>query len=541
MLTQQDLELGLEPFVDLVLGDERAARELEASRAEFFADPTAARLPGAERRHLEWFLLERPSAAVGGVPVQVWQSAWRAALPDAAPELAATFLQSLAGAFEVTSLVPGEGLWVRDLFTQGEHPILEARASRAIELADLLVGRLFPAGGGAFLLSPAASVFRNAELLAAVRSDLAAMRSARRGVLRVQQLELEHLFHGPGSVAAVPPDPAQALAHARAALRELGVAPEELERALSAVRRARRAGDGRTVIEVLNHLAFETGIDLDAARLVLTELWESLPRAAAPVPGVNGAEPPVPETRAEADARAALEAFDRGRAQGKDLEQLFRELERDLGVDDEELAEEPDEELLAAAPDFPGVVGAMVEEYLWELGREQGEARAHAAQGLRELGSYAHDIGVFDELTPVHLTDFAARWLLDEQPLARAEDAGALLDALADFCRWSEERQGVPLWKPFAPTLESLRASLPRHLRLRTLLAAGAGEGAHRVVHVGSAEARVRDPAGTEHALALSREQAELLRAGDLVRLARRNGEVVLGASYPAELANLLG
>lgn len=182
----------------------------------------------------------------------------------------------------------------------------------------------------------------------------------------------------------------------------------------------------------------------------------------------------------------------------------------------------------------------MVEEFLWELGREQGEERARAFERLRALGDYGQDIGLFEELTPGRLTDFAARWLLDGSGLERAEDAGSLLDALAHFCRWSEERQGVPLWKPFESTLESLRDSVPRHLRLRGLLAAGAGEGAHRVVHIGWDEARVRDSSGNELELQVSRAQAELLRTGDLVRLVRKSGQSVLGASYPSELADLL-
>src|SRR6185503_16578428 len=102
--------------------------------------------------------------------------------------------------------------------------------------------------------------------------------------LRVQQLELESLFHGPGSVAVELPSAEEAFARAREGLLELELSPAEVERALKTVRRAQRDGDGRVVTEVLNRLAFETGVDLGAARLVLTELWESLPRTPAPSP-----------------------------------------------------------------------------------------------------------------------------------------------------------------------------------------------------------------------------------------------------------------
>src|SRR5262245_23974744 len=116
MLSWDSIERGLERFLELVRADRGVQAEFERSRGEFFASPDGPRSPMAELRHLEWFALERPSATLGSTPVQAWQEAWRASLPDAGSELAASFLQSLAGAFEVTSLVPGEGLWVRDLF-----------------------------------------------------------------------------------------------------------------------------------------------------------------------------------------------------------------------------------------------------------------------------------------------------------------------------------------------------------------------------------------------------------------------------------------
>lgn len=538
MLSAQDLELGFERFLARLAGEASVRREFDASRGEFFAHPAARLLPGAERRHLEWFLLERPSAALGGVPVQTW----RESLAETSAELLTGFAHSLAGAFEVTSLVPGEGLWVRDLFTLGEHPIVEARASLAIEVGDLVVGRLFPAGGAAFLLSQAASVFRDPDLLAAVRTDLQAMRAARRGVLRVQQLELEHLFHGPGSLPTVGPSAEEAFERARTALGALELTPAQVERALAAVRVAVPARDGRVVTEALNQLAFDTDADLVAARLALAELWSSVATGAprAPEPA-GGAEPAADEDDDNATVQAALEAFDRGRAEGKDLELLFRELERELGVADEpETEPETEADEAPGAPDFPGVVGAMVEEFLWEIGHEQGAAEARVLEPLRELGTYGHQIGVFEELTPAQLLDFSARWLLDEGRVTNPRELIGVLDALAVFCRWSEERQGVPLWKPFESTLAALRESLPRHVLLRRSLRAGAGEGAFRVLRVGGTGAVVRALDGLERELVLVPEQAHNLRVGELVRVARHEGAFVLGASYPAEIAELL-
>jgi hypothetical protein len=230
----------------------------------------------------------------------------------------------------------------------------------------------------------------------------------------------------------------------------------------------------------------------------------------------------------------ALAAFDRGRAEGKDLEQLFRDLERDLGIADEE-SDEDSTEADDGAPDFPGVIGAMVEEFLWETEREHGEERARTWSVLRALGSYGRDIGVFEDLGYAHLLDFSARWLLDESGLSEAE-AGTLLEALTSFCQWCEERHDLPLRRVFGATLESLRRSLPRHMALRNGGLTGSGSGPYRVIRVEPNEALVSD-GKSERAVTLSPHQAAHLRTGDLVRLSIERGRSLLGATYPGELS----
>jgi hypothetical protein len=525
------IELGLERFLELVNADPRVALEFERSRGEFFASRAAARAPRAELRHLEWFLLERPSVTLGAVPVVAWQEEWRSTLAEGlASDLSTAFLHSLPGAFEITSLGPAGGLWARDLFTLGELPLIGVEGAQAIEAGDLLVGRLFPAGTEAYVVSPAASIFRNPAVLAAVRQDLEQMRAARRGVLRVQQLELERLFHAHAQPFEPVSEPEQKRAQARNALLDLGLQPRQAERVLERLRAAAGAAEGRVVMEILNDLAFETGVDLSSARLVLIDLWDGERRSRLPARAERAGAP---------EAREALEAFDRGRAQGKDLEGLFRELARDLGVADDAEGE-PDEEEDFGAPDFPGVVGAMVEEFLWETERELGRKRARAWGGLRALGRYAGDIGVFEELSRTRLLDFSARWLLDEGGLEGVAEAATVLEALAAFCQWCQERHDMPLAQEFGPTLALLRASVPRHLVLRRHVAAGGDSGAFRVVRIAPGRAVVRDSSGQERAVPLTSAQTEHLRDGDLVSLAFAGGAPALGRGYPPELAALL-
>jgi hypothetical protein len=532
MLSWSTIELGLQRLTDLARANGRVWEEFERSRGEFFADPGAARAPLAQLRHLEWFLLERPSSTLGATPALSWLADLGASGAFPAADVSTCFRGSIPGAFEVTSLVPAEGLRVRDLFTQNEHPVAEARAMTGLDVGDLLVGRLFPAGGGAFLLSPSVSVFRSPALLAAVRRDLEGMRAVRRGVLRVQQIELEHLFHGQGSLPLLSRENDGVRARAREGLLKQGLEPDVVENLLDRVRSGARSSRGQVVTDMLNGLAFETWVDLAAVRLILVDLWESERRSLA-----NGHG--VPSQRDSAfsasRARAALEAFDRGRAEGKDLELLFRELERDLGVEGGD-GEEHAGEGFQGTSDFPGVIEAIVEEFLWEVGREEGAEQAGRLGILRSLGEYARDISVFEELGPERLLDFSARWMLDEGRLAGPAQSGALMDALAAYCKWCEERHDVPLWSQFGKTLDSLRDSLPRHALLRQDNTAGEGGGAFRVVRIWDGTALARDAAGRERSIDLTARQEEHLRPGDIVRLAAEGGSTVLGATYPGEV-----
>src|SRR6185369_13207547 len=92
----------------------------------------------------------------------------------------------------------------------------------------------------------------------------------------------------------------------------------------------------------------------------------------------------------EAVARAVAE-FERKRKAGAPLEAAFQELERDLDLADPTSANDEEE---APVPDFPGVVGAMIEEFLWET-RGDGDP---GLERLRSLGRHAADIGVFENL-----------------------------------------------------------------------------------------------------------------------------------------------
>jgi hypothetical protein len=141
----------------------------------------------------------------------------------------------------------------------------------------------------------------------------------------------------------------------------------------------------------------------------------------------------------------AIEAFERGRADGGDLDALFDALERDLALADEPSAEDDAE----AVPDFPGVVGAMVEEFRWEVEREHGGAASQSLAPLEHFARFAQQIGVFENMRAHDLLTFTCYRLPESDAIDNADDARALRTALQRFCRWAEEKKEFSMHSAF--------------------------------------------------------------------------------------------
>jgi hypothetical protein len=527
-----------------IAGDAAWRTEFERSAAEYFPpDARASKRDDARRRHLEWFLFERTDAAGPELAIERAAAQWPQETGLDRPGAIEALRQTHVGILEVTSVVPGEGLWLRDLGGRGEFPITDAEASRVIEVGDLVAGRLFPLPDGLYRMSSSAAFHRDARLVEALRADFERARQDRRGVLRVGQREIEAMFFAESAPAPVS-DP---VAAARTLLLESGVDAETADGWLEELAQApfdedRLLHGAQDVLsDILDEIAFDSVVDLEAARRALLAAWAELARR-GPGEGksLTPAAPPGSTPAPVTDVARAIELFEERRRAGQPITQLLDELERNLALGDadgDELDGDP-------TPDFPGVVGAVVEEFLWEVGRTQGDAAARQHANLRDLGRATEHVGVFENLRGRDLLVYAGWWLSETGTLGGSDDARQRLASLSAFCHWAEAEHEVTLQTEFGDTLDHLATSLPRIAEANQRKTRGArrDEGElFEIVALDGETARVRGRAGDESDVEIQPDLATWLRAGDRVRGKRHaDGRLAVYCCYPPEVAELV-
>lgn len=245
-------------------------------------------------------------------------------------------------------------------------------------------------------------------------------------------------------------------------------------------------------------------------------------------PGASGQRPSKTAAQALAD-------YDAQRQAGTSVDKAIRELELALGLDPE------DEEDPGLAPDFPGAVAAIVQEFLWELETSAGSpARAECAI-LESLGEYARPSGVLDVLDEQPLVDYSSRWIIESDQLRSSEEAARFVRALENFNGWSQESGAIGLWSGFGEYLKALNQALPRLVELnqRRTRRAAANEGELFRVQGRQGEVWLLEQLG-DHTMAEVHVDPMLdpwLRAGDLVRGELRGSRLALYAAYPSRAA----
>lgn len=550
-----DLELGLALLGDLIQQDPDLRRRLVEQQAVF--GPPARDGDREERvqhaaRALEWFLFEGPGDGAP-LPAEQLLERWSEAAGGRlriAPEL---YLQSVTGVYAVESVEPDGTLAVTELAGLTPLRLVPAERLGVLRHGDLLVGRLFPLGGGLHAGTPALAPLRNAEVRRALERDLARLREGRKhAVLRLSQLELERMFWAPtGAGGAELPATSPAVPPAGAAAdgadpvgelerflveggldvatiadwkRVLGRAPFDPRRLVTGV--------DDVVGAMLEELAFRTRVDLEAARAKLLRAWPRLAARGVQAPEEVRARPTqAPEPGSVA---ASLEEFDRDRAAGLGVEASFDALERRLGLADD------DEDADAGAPDFPGVVGAMVEEFLWESELVGGPEARRDLEGLRLFADALSTVGVFENVGPRDVLGFLTFRVPEGGAVHTEREARALVAAMEAFASWSSTAHGVELVDAdLAPALAALRESLPRVVQAnRSLREAAAPEDElFEFLGVGEAgAARVRDAGDLEREVDADPEVFGRLLPGDLFRgHTLESGRFRIGRCYPPE------
>ncbi len=517
--------------------------ELAQSRREFFPDGTPHDdEDAARRRHLEWFLLERTDAHGPELALERALRTWMPDLERSEDDWVAGLRQTHVGVLEVTGIQAGEGLWLRDLGGRGEFPVAEEAASRFVQVGDIIAGRLFPIGGGVHRLSSASAFHRDERVLEALRADFEQARADRRGVLRVGQREIESMFFR-GAAGET-----DAVADARRLLLDSGVEADAVDVFLEELAQApfdedRLVHGAQDVLsEILDDLAFESAVDIDAARRALLAAWAQLARRG---PGngpsltpqaAGGAPGPDPQ----ADVASAVARFEERRRAGEPVTALLEQLERELALgEDAERGSESD-----PIPDFPGVVGAMVEEFLWETSANSGAEASERHANLRDLGRSAEHVGVFENLRARDLLVYAGWWLPENGTLGGADDARARIASLAVFCRWAEAEHEVALHTEFHETLARLGSSLPRVAEANQRRTRGArrDEGElYELLALDGGRAQIRPRSGPDRDAAVEPDLAQWLRAGDRLRGSlRADGRLAVYCCYPPEVAGLV-
>lgn len=425
--------------------DQGFAGELARARRQFFGGepdyaPSGEARDAAEGRFSEWFVLERESEHLGAVPVD--------AVAGLTRDVREALRDSVCGLFVVES--QGHERRVRDALTDEVHT-LETAAS--LQLGDVVVGRLYPCGVDTLSPSPVSAILRDGgAVVDALQRDL-----ERAGLdRRLSQAELEAvLFRSASEIATtqsrrMPPERLEA--RLDSLLREGGDQTHSAAE-ISAALEGASQGPGPVMGQILEELAFDTGVDLDAVREVMLQIWNEHRLRAGESAAQQPASAPTPLRTPERAHKgpglgaSIAERIERGLAAHEDIEALFADVEGMLGDDDDEDDGEDNEPL----GDSEGDLDPLIQEYLWEekLDAQSGAARTLAAFLAQQQAQSVP--GVYLETIPARdLIAFLLRTYLAAAPAQRPQAVREQFAALRAFYDWATQTQCYDLAEPLA-------------------------------------------------------------------------------------------
>ena len=471
-ITPTDLELGFTQLLALARLNPVLEKELATSVGEFFAQqetPRELQVDGLlnARRHQEWFLFERHSAHLEGVPCERLLGEWRELVADKLEDCdrgERALLDSNAGIFTVLKFAEDGSACLEDLGCLQEHSLRPNPDAPPLHAGDLIIGRLHPDGDGAVLASPAAGVFRNSELHGAITADLAQRRSSGGPtLLRFDQMALEKAFfqltEDSPQPDATPPD-FDPVDDAEDFLNDAGLADSVIQDTLARLRstplqpNALAVGVKDELAEILDDLAFDTDVDLTKARAVLAAAWHALRKEAEAL------------LASPKNVNLALADFDRGKSAGRDVQGLLDDLERDLGLE-EDSGETMDPPAIAH-PD--GVARPIVMEFRWEVQASKDiQLSQEQLDSLDLLIEFGSGFDQPEELGSQAIRQFLFFWCPEQR--VQPKLIAALVPALAAFCDWAKQEQSLEVaewqgkgedWMGDLQRILELNQSLPK-------------------------------------------------------------------------------
>ena len=440
-----ELSESLAPLFEEVMANDMLNPEIERAKREFFGVVgNVGEIPiegAAEHRFIEWYLLERYSEVLGGVPARIL-------LPDRDEPIAELFEQSIAGVFVVEAVTKTE-IRLRDLQEDSGFDLGTPEGLKA-QSGDLLIGRLFSDAATTSIPSVAMALqSAGTELAQALRRDLARLDLGK----RLTQAELEHLFFrgrdtsADGIASSVP------LEHLEADLERYIREAGGLEWQATEISTALRESPHPTeVVEpLLDEIAFETAADIDQLRTLLIQIWNAHRPDDVLVESIPTASPSLsPE---EPLGESLARRIEEGIAGQEDMETVFAELEQALGMEaeDEEGVPRMSEAGEGTTTPFEGDLEPLVGEYLWEEKCDEGPEKAT----LNSLVSQQRELPLprmnLESLEATDLLRFLLAAYLASPPDRRCEEVRSRFQILSSFYAWAERTQCYEL----APVLKA--------------------------------------------------------------------------------------
>ena len=459
----------LETLLTAVEGLPELSAELDRAKREFFGgrDPRTAGEDAAELaalRFVEWFLCERVSDVLGAVPLDVAQTRLGISIDVPTGSVVGVFLVQSGGADPV----------VRDVVDKSVYQL--RGVPDPLEIGDALIGRLYPAGGGddEMVPSAAASIVSSAPRFAvAFQKDVEALALGR----RLDQLELENLLF----VDATPPaqdaaPPLERVEAELATLLESGASPVSAPEVTEALRSSERPT--AVVDELLDQLAFESDVDLEALRRVLVDLVGAIAsRPAEPAPQQTEARPPpkAPPAAPKFEARqgeglgeSIARRIEEGLAQHESVESLFAHVEGMLG---ESIDDEVEERLVGVDV---GDLEPLVREFAWELEVEESDVQRLDAFLTAQNGAPVPRANL-ETVEADDVLRFLLHAWLDRPGDARVAEVRARFSIVERFYAWAADTQGIDRRDELEPARTELLADVDRLARAGDALSRAEG------------------------------------------------------------------